>query len=202
MSIEKYLNEINNEVAMESAGVDLIAMLLAAVGYAGYRTYQNYKERKKKEATMQHNEKERKEKVAKIKEEILKKYNTDDIKVATEKAVKVIITDVEKMVSKMKRDQKVKELINKSVDEFKKEYPDDDASYELTCVQHEMGKDKNGIYGGYLEIIDADQELKIEMSWILHDIVNALKIKYPDECAVIINFSTGDGDEGCVYINH
>lgn len=50
-------------------------------------------------------------------------------------------------------------------------------------------------------IIDDDQDIRNEYSWILNSLVNILKEDYK-EIYSKWNFKYGDGDEGCIYVKH
>jgi uncharacterized membrane-anchored protein YhcB (DUF1043 family) len=197
MSIEKYLNEIDNEVAMEG-DVGTIGLLLGIIGATGLFIYKNLKNeyaeiQKKKNGNLTKQELEKK------KEEVEHRYNY-----SKEKLVSLVISDIKKMLSKINQEAKIKDSkislkIQESIKSFKENYPEKHYSekYKLSMDMSDMGDDS-----GYIYIIEADQVLTNELSWILQDIADALKIKYKDEIATkFLHIGTGDGDEGCIYIN-
>jgi hypothetical protein len=95
--------------------------------------------------------------------------------------------DVRKMVQKLKSDDSVKAKCKKSLAEDGLEKD----SYSITYVDN----------GDYIEIIEGSQEVNESLSWIIDDLVSALKTKYADAIKYkVVELSSGDGDEGCLYI--
>jgi hypothetical protein len=104
----------------------------------------------------------------------------------------MVKSDINKMVSKLKQDSKVKAQIEKTLQDYKNQNPNKNISYKFVCNPKEFDSK-----GGYIEIIDADQGIKIKLHGIIYDMCNVLGIKYGNW----IDFGDGDGDEGCIYLH-
>lgn len=184
MSIEKYLNEIDNEVAVESTGVDIIAMLLAVSGYVGYQAYKKIKEERKRKLVK---EKENGEFKKKKEEYLSKNSHTKD------SIINAMQNDVKKMVNKAKTDKsilgKMKADVEREAEKW--ELTTSEKKFSLTYID----------YGDCIEIIDGMQEVHIILSWFIDDMATVLHEKYSDAITYgLVTVGTGDGDEGCIYI--
>lgn len=105
--------------------------------------------------------------------------------------------DIEKDIKNIEKkllNSDYKDKIRKSIDEgiendfiHDKKYIND--SKKIPTLKCTLEED-------YFVIIDDDQMVRVQLSWILEDIIEELKKihKYKD-----IYFNTGDGDEGCIY---
>ena len=208
MSIETYLKEINNEVVNESAvvgGILGILLLTVGVGYGAYNMikndYKKYVEEPKLKAIQEKDEKEkiniqsRLEKKEKQKE-LLKKYGG-----TKEELIKLVINDVKKMVNKINRESKIKDsdIYKKVQDEsshYSKKVQEENKNYKLTLITDTSEMDDGG---GHIQIVPKSSPF--EYSWITHDIVKALDIKYKDAVELnIISFEPGYSEDGHVEI--
>ena len=79
-------------------------------------------------------------------------------------------------------------LIDKDDEDFKDYY-----TYKKLPKLHAVNTGS-----GYIEMIDDYQEVCVALSGILEDIINKLE-KHPEFNRY--SYSTGDGDEGCIYID-
>lgn len=107
--------------------------------------------------------------------------------------------DIQKIVKEYQKNPEIKSHIKSLIDKFAKEAANDgnpmsksDLQFKLICDIFEESNEEL-----IVEIIDGSQEIRITLGSIVYDIANAISIKYPQ-----LNVETGDGDEGCIYLNY
>ena len=111
----------------------------------------------------------------------------DQIKKAAKK-------DIQLMVQKIKNDPKTKEVIKKQQTILKTQ------GYSSSNIEKPSFTYIDN--GEYIEIINGHQYMRSALVFILDKMVTTLNKKYANEIKnKLISFDTGDGDEGCIYIN-
>jgi hypothetical protein len=96
-------------------------------------------------------------------------------------------TDLKKMVAEAKKNTEIQ------------------AKCKQTLAKKDLENGKFSITyndeGDFIEIIKGDQEVKSALHWLIKDFEAALKAKYADAIKYkVVELSSGDGDEGCLYI--
>lgn len=192
MLSEKQKQMLNETFIFNEEGVIAIALIVSAI--VGVSEYRKRKQRKKaekdKKKKEEDDEKEAQESEGK---KMSDKYNLehfDDLQ-------KFLISETKKLISKMKSSPDFKKKIKQSVDEYKKEFPDDSDYYEIKCDIFEDTRDSL-----ILEIVDGEQDMRIQLHWILKVLEESLEIKYSPILEYHRTYiDTGDGDEGCLYFS-
>jgi hypothetical protein len=135
---------------------------------------------------------ERKERLAKEKLDADQKQKLRDEYLKTtskEKTLENMKADVKKIVNELNSNPSVKKQIEDSFKSHKGYLSSKD--YKLVFQDN----------GDYIEIVDAEQDVREILSWIIYDINETLHLKYAEAIKLgIVTISEGDGDEGCLYI--
>lgn len=87
----------------------------------------------------------------------------------------------------------------KSSDEFKNKCKDKTPKIHIEEFEYFYYNEKDKHGESVIEVIDEDQETRIKFSWILDKLVKYIKDDY-NELYKIFQLGTGDGDEGCIYV--
>jgi hypothetical protein len=178
------IEEIIIKESAEVVEFAILASAMTAIGIGAYiKGIKNRKEleRKKKQKELEDSIEQSQRKIQA--EEYLKHTSQETL-------ITNIKSDIKKIVQEFKTDPKVTTKIKKSLKaDIEK---GDSADYRLVYDDQ----------GDYIEIIDGDQSVKISLHWIISDIENAIEIKYKKEISLrLVSISTGDGDEGCIYVD-
>jgi hypothetical protein len=150
-------------------------------------------EKDEKEKNVAQNRLEKKEK----QNEILKKYGG-----TKESLVNLVINDIKKMVAKMNQDSEkvgtvIYEKVRDEITHYNKKLQEENKNYKLKLITDTSKMDAEG---GYIQIIPTSSPF--EYSWVTHDIVKALDVKYKDVVSLnIINFDPGYSEDGHVEIS-
>jgi len=114
----------------------------------------------------------------------------DDFKRFAIKKVNEAKADIKKSVAKINSSKDTLAEITNKVEKAAKSW---DCSNKYKIVYDDSGD--------YIEIIDADQGIRIDLSYIVEDIAKAISAKYHEDVKYgLISVDSGDGDEGCIYI--
>lgn len=170
-----------DDVAMEGVADLVVTIGLIAIGL-GIRNYKDHKRDKENKTKRNKYEKQREEKLDE------KRQTQDELKVQ----FRQVHEDIKKIVMALKRDKDLSLKISDKLktSELTENYSKMELKYVLISDIFEQGDDDL-----IVEVIDADQMVRVELSFILWDIVKVLEVKYQK-----LSFGTGDGDEGCIYV--
>ena len=144
----------------------------------------------------------------------IKPLTDDDIKIIKPK-IKELFNETQKYVARYKSDSNFHEKIDKYIREsISYYYADIEDEVELeslakevnvVCNRFEEGRYNNNIYYGLtIEVLDGSQDGRIILNNVVYDIADAVKNIAKDifkDMQYHYDISTGDGDEGCVYIS-
>ncbi len=168
------------DISMESTvgGIFILSLIAFSIGIS----IQDHKKYKVRQAGLRKNSRKR--------EEENKNRKQTEIEIKTQ--FSQVYADTKKIVNVLKRDKGVESKINNALknSELVEGLSKKDLEYELLSKIFEQSDTEM-----IIEIIDAEQMVRTEMSFILDNITEILQVKYPK-----LNFNTGDGDEGCIYV--
>ena len=193
------LNDDSNNILNESlSGKDIFnicALALIFIGGTVIRV-QDYRKNKRIEKEAEKYKKER-EKYKQEQEERTKEYveiiSKKEIKIRSkEDLMKSIFSDIKSIILFMKKNKKYMDKIKNIVNEICKE--DEYEKYHgLICKEFE------GLNA--IEIINGTQSICSGLSFVIDDIESIIKKKYAQPIKDFnLKISTGDGDEGCFYM--
>lgn len=181
---ENGLDEFNNRYVI-TEGADAAGLIAGIGALMGFLIGTHINEKIKEKATEKVKKQSKPEK-NKQREEFLQKYPKD-------KLIDDVTNDAKKIVDGMKKDPKLKAAINEKLEKLAK-----DGDYTKEELKAKIVFNNEG---DYIEIIDGSQDVRIELSFIISNIIDVLENKYAEAVALdAINISSGDGDEGCLYI--
>ena len=183
-----------------SSTLKLCALIISAIGLGVWIHMDDKKEKKLKEEKEKEIAKKREEEDKKKEKECKAYIDTISKKElnlsSKEDLMKSIFSDIKTIVSAMKKDKKyyskIKEDVKKVLAEGSDDYFDG-----LICRLYD---EKYGYE--IIEIINGSQMIRTKLGYVINDIAYIIKKKYTQPIKDFnLKISTGDGDEGCFYMD-
>ena len=123
-----------------------------------------------------------------------KGMSNNNSKKPIEEIIDSMINDVKKIEDKFMSDKSYIDKINKALQKGLRDNMYD--KEDIPKVNRSLLKATNE--GDYIGILEEDQTINVVLSFILNDIIKEL---YKKSIYKKYSLSTGDGDEGCIYID-
>lgn len=109
-------------------------------------------------------------------------------------------TDIKKIVADLNKSTEFKKEVRDEIDKYmvnskNRGYPVTKSEMQFKLIAEEFERGNKPPYM-IIEVISGTQEVRLALSFVIWNIAEIIEAKYP-----ALSIGTGDGDEGCIYIN-